>query len=412
MKERLHLFTAIGIELEYMIVDRDTLKVKPICDKLIEKISGEISGDYENGKIAWSNELVTHVVELKTNGPAKSFVGLSDHFYKNIEQINGLLASFNAMLLPTGAHPLMDPHTETSIWPHEYNEIYSLYNKIFDCKGHGWSNLQSMHMNLPFADDGEFAALHTAIRFLMPIMPALTASTPILDGAPTGFIDSRLETYRHNQEKIPSIGGLVIPEAVFSKQEYYEKIFNPIIQDIKPYDTEGILEHHFLNSRGAIARFDRGAIEIRILDLQEASKVDLAIAELIFRALELLSSGEWISIVQQTAFKTEDLSKTFLNVVKTGEQYILLDKNYISAFGLSTTKPVTPINIWEVILSKVETEMQHESIKCIKTILEEGSLSTRILKALNGDYSKEAINGVYEQLAVCLNTNQQFKVAK
>lgn len=31
---KLHLFEAFGIELEYMIVDQDTLDVKPIADQL------------------------------------------------------------------------------------------------------------------------------------------------------------------------------------------------------------------------------------------------------------------------------------------------------------------------------------------------------------------------------------------
>ena len=32
-----HLFEKFGIELEYMIVDKSTLKVLPVTDKLIEK---------------------------------------------------------------------------------------------------------------------------------------------------------------------------------------------------------------------------------------------------------------------------------------------------------------------------------------------------------------------------------------
>jgi hypothetical protein len=86
------------------------------------------------------------------------------------------------MLLPTGAHPLMDPFTETRLWPHEHKEIYNLYNRIFDCRGHGWSNLQSTHLNLPFSGDAEFKKLHAAIRLLLPLIPALSASTPLLDG--------------------------------------------------------------------------------------------------------------------------------------------------------------------------------------------------------------------------------------
>ena len=80
------------------------------------------------------------------------------------------------MLLPGGAHPWMDPGREMVLWPHDAHEIYDLYNTIFDCRGHGWANLQSAHLNLPFAGDAEFASLHAAIRILLPLMPALTAS--------------------------------------------------------------------------------------------------------------------------------------------------------------------------------------------------------------------------------------------
>ena len=68
------------------------------------------------------------------------------------------------------------------LWPHENREVYDAFDRIFSCKGHGWANLQSMHINLPFADDAEFGRLHAAIRFLMPLMPGLTASSPVMDG--------------------------------------------------------------------------------------------------------------------------------------------------------------------------------------------------------------------------------------
>ena len=204
--------------------------------------------------------------------------------------IRSYYAPYNAVLMPTGAHPWMNPDTDTVLWPHESNEIYSLYHRIFNCKGHGWSNLQSMHLNLPFSGDVEFHALHSAVRLLLPLMPALTASTPVLDGVETGFVDSRLEHYRFNQQKIPCIAGRIIPEEVASKADYQLTIYNPIAQAIKPYDNQGLLKQHFLNSRGAIARFDRNTIEIRILDLQEAPLVDLALAKFIFEVIRYLVS--------------------------------------------------------------------------------------------------------------------------
>jgi carboxylate-amine ligase len=61
-------------------------------------------------------------------------------------------------------------------------------------------------------------------------MPALAASSPIVEGQVTGVFDNRLEFYRQNQKKIPSITGHVIPEAVFTKSEYENKILQRCYQ--------------------------------------------------------------------------------------------------------------------------------------------------------------------------------------
>ncbi len=407
MNHTITLFGAIGIELEYMIVDRDSLAVRPICDKLMEQALGYIAGDYENGAIAWSNELVNHVVELKTNGPALSFDGLNNLFHANVTRINELLKIHNAMLLPTGAHPLMNPYIETQLWPHDYHEIYNLYNRIFDCRGHGWANLQSMHLNLPFNGDDEFARLHAAIRLLMPIIPALTASTPILDGQLTGFCDSRLETYRHNQDKIPSIAGQIIPEAVFSKDEYSQKIFKPIINDINPYDHDGILDHHFLNSRGAIARFDRNAIEIRIIDLQEAPTVDMALAEFFFTLLRLMTQECWISFQQQKEVSTDALARLFLNVVRDGDQCLICDVEYLRNWGVDAAQlPVS--SLWTLILHQCSSNLSDSCRYVISNILQNGNLSSRITQALHGNFDPANIRKVYRRLSNCLKTNSMF----
>ena len=221
---RIHLFQGYGIELEFILVDRDTLKVKPVTDELLKHELGNYGSDFENGIVTWSNELVLHVVELKSTKPEADFQALERKFSENVKSINSILAKWNAMLMPTAAHPFMDPMQETKIWPHENNEVYAIYNKIFDCRGHGWSNLQSTHLNLPFYDDEEFAKLHAAIRLVLPILPALCASSPILDGKLTGTLDTRLKFYKTNQSKIPSITGKVIPEAVFSKRNYLNTI--------------------------------------------------------------------------------------------------------------------------------------------------------------------------------------------
>lgn len=200
MPKPLSIFAAYGIELEYMIVDRKHMNVMPITDKVLHHVAGEYRNEIEQGEIAWSNELVLHVIETKTNGPALSLLETPDHFLKNIRHIQSILDEMGARLMPTAMHPWMNPFKETLLWPHDSKEIYDTYNGIFNCQGHGWSNLQSMHINLPFANDKEFAVLHSAIRTLLPLLPAMAASSPIVEGSSTGIMDTRLEAYRQNSK--------------------------------------------------------------------------------------------------------------------------------------------------------------------------------------------------------------------
>lgn len=407
MDRRYHLFEVIGIELEYMIVDCDTLDVRPLADTLIYDVVGSYTADVEVGAIAWSNELVNHVIELKTNGPVASLVGISEQFHHNVLAINKRLDKWNAMLLPTGVHPLMDPYTQTVIWPHEHNPVYELYNRIFDCRGHGWANLQSTHINLPFANDEEFGRLHAAIRLLLPIIPALSASSPIIDGQPAGFLDMRLEAYRHNQDRLPVIVGDVIPEAVFTRTDYETQIFSPINEAIAPFDTEHLLQRYFLNSRGAIARFDRGAIEIRIIDIQEAPVMDMAIVELIVAALRWLVDERGPALLAQMKVPTSVLKNIFLQVIQLGGNIPLNFTPYQDWWG-NISATITPNKIWRLLYEAIKPRLQPASQEAIEIILDVGSLSERILVAVGSDLRMANIHQTYHRLAECLKANKPF----
>ncbi|MEC7755132.1 glutamate-cysteine ligase family protein [Roseivirga sp. UBA1976] len=409
---RLHLFQAFGIELEYMIVDIETLDVKPIADEVLKSLAGEITNEITFGSVTWSNELALHVIELKCSAPTGNLQQLAVDFEEAVQQMNSALAQFNAQLMPSAAHPWMNPETETVRWPHDNAEIYATYDRIFNCKGHGWSNLQSMHINLPFANDEEFGRLHAAIRTLLPIMPALSASSPILDGKDTGFWDKRLDYYRKNQKAVPVLTGQVIPEPVFTQNEYQAQIFDRIARDIKMHDQEGILEPIWLNSRGAIARFDRGAIEIRILDVQECPKADLAIASLIIHALKLLTEEHLMSLEQQQKFKTEALATLFNQVIKHGEHSLIQDAAYLKVFGLNAVTEMTATELWQYIKRKVDRRYP-EALSYwqseIELLFDEGTLSTRVLNALEANLEHDNLKMVYSELCDCLESNQMLR---
>lgn len=401
-----HLFEVFGIELEYMLVTKEDLKIDPVVDRLLTAKNGTLTSDVENGEIQWSNELVAHVVEIKTNGPSGDLERLDELFAENIREMNTLLEGLGSQLLPTAAHPFMQPETEMQLWQHSYSKIYALYNRIFDCRGHGWSNVQSMHINLPFYGDDEFEKLHAAVRLLLPIIPGLSASSPIFEGKFTGYKDTRMQVYKTNQKEIPQMTGKVIPERLFSKREYFEGIFEPINRAIRPHDTENILDHHFLNSRGAIARFDRNAIEIRVIDIQECPAADLAIAVLIIEVLKLLVSEELVSLEDQKEWHEDELFAILDQVIEHAEETVITNQAYLAAFDLAPS--VTVKEVWKKLYSLVYDTIPEKYRGIIETLLEKGSLSTRILKATGENPSEKKISEVYRELGKCLQENRLF----
>ena len=351
------------------------------------------------------------MIELKTQGPEPSLQPLAQAFQKNVSAINQRLQDKGACLMPTAMHPGMHPDRETKLWPHEYNQVYETYNKIFDCRGHGWSNLQSVHINLPFANDDEFGRLHAAIRLMLPILPALAASSPLVEYQANGVLDNRMKFYAANSIKIPSVTGKVIPEAVFTAAEYQSDILEKIYQDIAPFDPEETLQEEWCNARGAIARFDRNAIEIRVLDIQECPQADLSIAWLITKCLQDLVNGRLCSYATQQSFHEDPLAAILQNCVKRGMNAVIEDAGYLQALGLHSQSQTTAGELWQ---SLFETAQQSASASDeqfftpLKTIIKNGNLSSRILAAVDGNLNPTSIDAVYRELCGCLSEGRLF----
>jgi carboxylate-amine ligase len=406
-KNHLHLFEGFGVELEYMIVDRSTLDVLPASDKILHQVSGAYLNEVEMGALAWSNELALHVIELKTNGPAGSLENLPALFQKDIRRVNDILAGINGKLMPGGMHPWMNPLTETRLWPHEYNAIYEAYNRIFNCQGHGWSNLQSIHLNLPFYDDAEFARLHTAVRLILPLLPALAASTPVMDGKITGIADNRLEVYRTNQKKIPLIAGDVIPEPAYSRNEYESRILLPLYAAIAPYDPEKTLQDEWLNSRGAIARFERNTVEIRLLDIQECPLADIGILFLIAQIIRALTEEQLAPFSHQQRFEVLTLADILKKCIISAENTMIENIDYLRVFDFTSPGPCRAKDLLCHLADRFIPASSHLK-KPVVHILSHGTLSARITRHLGGDSRREKLKETYDELCRCLAAGKLF----
>ena len=404
-------FSGYGIELEYVIVDRETLAVRPIAGELLRLFGGQDASDVQRGQLGWSNELVAHVVELKNIAPTPTLEMLPSNFQLEVREANRMLESVSAQLMPTAMHPWMDPPSETVLWAREDADIYQTFDRIFDCRRHGWSNIQSMHINLPFADDAQFARLHAAVRLLLPLLPALAASSPIAEGRDTGVLDYRIEAYRANARCAPSVAGKIIPETVVDSADYQRRILDPMYREIARYDKDGVLRHEWLNSRGVIARFERNAIEIRLVDAQECPQADLAIAAAAAAAAKALYSERWSTLSHQQAVPTDALYRILMATMRTGEEAVIDDAQLLDALGMKSRR-VKAGEIWHHLIDTGANASEKDGAwwrSRIAFILENGSLARRILRAVEGDFSRGHLREVYGRLCQCLENGQMFE---
>ena len=392
-----------GVEIELMIVDPASLYPVPLAKRLLDRADPASGGS----GVGLSNELVQHVLEIKADPPAESPWKARREILDVWEHLVFLAETEGCRFLGTGMHPWFDPSADTRLWEWEGAEIYRWYHDMFDCYRHGWANLQSVHLNIPFQTDLEFSVLHAVIRALLPLLPGLCSSTPFIDGSVSGLLDTRLDTYGSNQKAYPDITGDIIPEPLFSESEYAAGVFSPLDSVISELKGTGNIESQWLNSRGAIARFDRGSIEIRLMDTQECLDADLAFAEVVFRTAVYLCRNRPELHAGLRGLPTGMLRNILDGGIAAGDASIVAEPQYLASLGYPG-KQAGMREIWEYLYRLCEDGLPPEAGRMFELYLDRGCLAGAVLKACRGDYSRQRITEVYRTLSGCEHENRPF----
>jgi glutathione synthase/RimK-type ligase-like ATP-grasp enzyme/gamma-glutamyl:cysteine ligase YbdK (ATP-grasp superfamily) len=282
-------FEVAGMELEYPTVDRD-LNVVSLVEPAFRVLAGRGTSDVDLGAVGFSNEIADHVFEIKTQQPVRSLADAERMLAEGIQRFSAVLhAEFGARLLPTGMHPWFDPR-KGKLWTRSGLRVYTTYARLFDVRTHGWMNVHAAHLNLPLGREVDAIAMHTAAALLIPYLPALAASSPMYDGDLQPATDGRLAWILEHQARIPESCGLIVPEYVDGFGDYRKRILAPMYRALDRLPDTGAIRHEFFNTRGAILRFARRAMEVRVLDTQECVKMDVAIAVFVRSALRHLTA--------------------------------------------------------------------------------------------------------------------------
>lgn len=377
----------------------DELKALPIVDKVLKEFHGRIVNFVKMPHFSFGKELQLHVIEVKPNEPFSSPVEFEETMQEAVQMLQDFVnRNYGAHLLGTGMHPLLRLD-ETGVWPHRHRQIYAAYSKVFNLKRHGWLNIQSYQLNLPYSDEKSGVLLHNLITNILPYLPAIAASSPIYEDKFGECVDNRLRFYKENQHEVPSVTGDVIPEYAVSFGQYQEQVINKYSRALAVRGVDRLLlGKDWVNSRGVIFRFDRKALEIRVMDEQECVKSDVALSCFTRALLRGLMNGD--TELSPHEVLTSDLNST----ISDG-----LEAKVKSADG-KTARQVLSSYLRTAFQNATEEEKKYLPI--VQRRIEQGSLSEIVRKKVEAKSQKtefnEAIVDVYLKLAESLIDDQPY----
>jgi carboxylate-amine ligase len=181
----------------------------------------------------------------------------------------------------------------------------------------------------------------------------------------------------------------------------------PMYRDIAPLDPGGVLRHEWLNARGAIPRFDRSAIEIRVIDTQECPRADLAIAAAATAVIRSLYDDKWSPLAMQQGISTDSLAKILHACIRDADQAVIDDAGYLHLLGLSD-RQYRAGELWRHLITRIGLNRSTFWAETLHVMLDQGPLARRILRALGNDHSSAQLLRVYRTLCDCLETGRMF----
>lgn len=387
----------LGPEHEYALVD-ENLQALPISDKIIKDYCGRTINFIELPNFTFGKELQMHVMEIKANRPFKSPIEFEETMQAAVTSLNGIIKKYGARLLGTGMHPLLRLK-DTGIWQHYHKKIYQEYSKIFNLNQHGWLNIQSFHLNLPYQKQADAIQTHNYLVNLCAYLPAITASSPFYEGKSGKDTDNRLQFYKANQKEIPSIASDIIPEYTSSLRQYKQEVIEGYTKDLADAGAgKALLNREWVNSRGVIFRFDRRALEVRVMDEQECVKSDVALACFVRAALRgmITSNAELLP--------HDMLVKDFQATIKDGLHAVV-----------SHPQGKTARQVCQHYLNlahQYAKEDEKRYLRLVERRIEEGNLAeiirNQVVKREEKTSLQEAIIDVYSTLIKCLSSNEPY----
>ncbi|MFC1843766.1 YbdK family carboxylate-amine ligase [Thermodesulfobacteriota bacterium] len=244
---------SLGVEIELQILDRNNLSLVPKAPEILDMVPTElkdrIKPEFIRSMIEVNTEVCTNMNQVKEN---------LTHLIQLAEKI---AAENNCLLFATSLHPFAKYSDQVLSSHPRYSRIMDdlqLVGRRFITQG--------LHVHVGMDDHDAAIRVCDSIRLFLPILLALTCSSPYYEGIDTGLHSYRAKLF----EALPLAG---MPDELGSWEQYLEMVTlltnTEIISEVR--DLWWDVRPHP----------DFGTIEIRICDLPSSLNEILSIVALI-----------------------------------------------------------------------------------------------------------------------------------
>lgn len=191
----------IGIEEEYLVVDRETrdlIKSPPpeLWDALGDVLGHQVTPEFLKAQIEVGTKISTTVKEARTD-LARLRLDLA-----------GVVDEYGAAIIAASTHPFAHwAHQETTEAPRYMRlaaDLQHVARQLVICGMHVHVGIDNEHLRID---------LMNQVKYMLPHLLALSTSSPFWDGVPTGLLAYRLVIFQN----MPRTG---LPEEFVSWGEY------------------------------------------------------------------------------------------------------------------------------------------------------------------------------------------------
>lgn len=247
----------LGLEEEFAILDSHTLELTPRFEELrdVALHTDPLLGESITG------ELISSEIEI-VSGRSLTFAEALARQRERRRRLFVLASAEGAALGATGTHPWADYREQSIIDTEHYRRVERGLRYV------AWrNNTFSLHVHVGVRDIDRAVRVCDRLRPVLPLLLAVSANSPYLDGRDSGLHSARTQSFTRN---FPRCG---VPDA-FGGWRAYRDYIELLVK------TRSIVE--FTQVWWSVRpHFEFGTVEVRICDAQSSASESEALAGLI-----------------------------------------------------------------------------------------------------------------------------------